>query len=410
MKRFFVAAFIAFSAISFAGNVPVDAASPLRIEVLERSDCAHCQAEHAFLDELKNRRDDIEIRFYDTDDKGRGAELFQEVTSREKLSKSTPVTLIGGVVIQGFATPETTGKRFEELLDRPKGDPRMTFDQYLRAGPVNGTEVIEGASCEGETCRNPDADSFLVPVPFVGAVDAARYSLPTLSVVLGFVDGFNPCAMWVLVTFLIMLMQTGSRKKMLQVAGLFVIAEAVMYYLILNVWFTAWDFIGLDRVVTPIVGIVAVFGGAFFLYEWYKSLGTDLACQIVDAENRSKIIGRIKAFVTGEFTWLAAIGVIGLAFSVNVIEFACSIGIPQAFTKIVELNHLGFWSTQGLMAIYIFFYMVDDLLVFGLALWGADKLHLTKRYSQISSLIGGVLMLILGYLLMFHPAVIRNFG
>lgn len=397
------------SALFLSQSTPADAASPLRIEVLERSDCVHCQAEHAFLDALKNRRDDVEIRFYDTDDKGKGTELFREVTSRENLSKSTPVTLVGGIVIQGFATAETTGKRFEDLLDRPKGDPRMTFDEYLRAGPTSGTEVIDGASCEGETCLNPN-EELLVSVPFAGTVNASEYSLPALSVVLGFVDGFNPCAMWVLVTFLIMLMQTGSRKKMLQVAGLFVVAEAVMYYLILNVWFTAWDFIGLDRIVTPIVGIVAVLGGLFFLYEWYKSLGTDLACQIVDAENRSKIAGKIKSFVSGEFTWLAAIGVIGLAFSVNVIEFACSIGIPQAFTKIVELNHLGFWSTQGLMAIYILFYMIDDLLVFGLALWGADKLHLTKRYSQISSLIGGVLMLILGYLLMFHPAVIQNFG
>jgi uncharacterized membrane protein HdeD (DUF308 family) len=149
---------------------------------------------------------------------------------------------------------------------------------------------------------------------------------------------------------------------------------------------------------------VAVGGGVFFLYEWYQSDGT---CQVVDLQGRAKISGRIKKLASEPFTWLTAVGVIALAFSVNIIEFACSIGIPQAFTKIIELNKLNFWQTQGYMMDYIFFYMIDDFFVFGLALWGFDKLHLTQSYSKWSNLIGGVLMLILGYLLIFHPAALR---
>jgi cytochrome c biogenesis protein CcdA len=382
----------------------------LVIEVLERADCLHCQNEQSFLSALAANRKDFTVNVYDIDTNGK--DLFNAVTAREGLPKATPVTIVGGTVIQGFDTSETTGRRIEALLDGSRGKKQITFAQYLSSGAGSGSkaEQVPGAACaDGTVCKTPGAESLLVRIPIVGTVvDVSKYSLPTLSVVLGFVDGFNPCAMWVLVTFLIMLAQTGSRKKLLQVAGLFVIAETVMYYLILNVWFTAWNFIGLDRVVTPIVGIVATLGGIFFLYEWYKSLGTKMACQIVDAEGRSKIIQKIKSFITGEFTLLVAMGVIGLALSVNIIEFACSIGIPQAFTKIIELNHLDFWHTQALMAIYIFFYMIDDFLVFGLAIWGFDKLHLTEKYSQWSALIGGVLMLILGYLLMFRPDVISQ--
>jgi cytochrome c biogenesis protein CcdA len=398
-----------FSA-SFFAIAPARADEKPVIEVLERADCTHCQKEKAFLSALSETRKDFVVNLYDTDTVGK--DIFNKITTREGIPKATPITIVDGTLIQGFDAPETTGKRIEALLDASRGKQQVTFAQYLLSGAGNGSkaEQVSGASCaDGTVCKTPQTESFLVRIPLLGTVvDVSKFSLPTLSVVLGFVDGFNPCAMWVLVTFLIMLAQTGSRKKLLQVAGLFVVAETIMYYLILNVWFTTWNFIGLDRVVTPIVGIVATGGGIFFLYEWYKSLGTKMACQIVDAEGRSKIIKKIKSFITGDFTILVALGVIGLALSVNIIEFACSIGIPQAFTKIIELNHLSFWHTQSLMAIYIFFYMIDDFLVFGLAIWGFEKIHLTEKYSQWSALIGGVLMLILGYLLMFRPDIISR--
>lgn len=401
---FFMAAMSVFS----VGTVSAD--SKLVIEVLERTDCSHCQNEKAFLSALGETRKDFVVKWYDTDTDGK--DLFNKITVQEGLTKATPISIVGGVIIQGFDAPETTGKRIESLLDASRGKKQVTFEQYLSEGTSGKAkaERVLGASClDGTVCKTPEAEPFLVRIPVIGTVaDVSAYSLPTLSVVLGFIDGFNPCAMWVLVTFLILLAQTGSRKKLLQVAGLFVVAETVMYYLILNVWFTTWNFIGLDRIVTPIVGIVAILGGMFFLYEWYKSLGTKMACQIVDAENRSKIIRKIKTFITGEFTWLAAIGIIGLAFSVNVIEFACSIGIPQAFTKIIDLNHLGVWQAQALMILYIFFYMIDDILVFGLAIWGFEKIHLTEKYSQWSALVGGILMLIIGYFMMFRPDIISR--
>jgi len=179
---------------------------------------------------------------------------------------------------------------------------------------------------------------------------------------------------------------------------LFIVAQAVMYYLILNVWFTAWDFIGLDRIITPIIGVVAIAGGLFFLYEWKKSDGT---CKVTNLEQRSKISKRIHQLVSSPLTWVTAAGIIGLALSVNIIEFACSIGVPQAFTKIIELNQLNFWWAQLYMGLYILFYVIDDLLIFAIALYSFDKIGLTGKYSRWSNLIGGVLMVLLGLLLIF---------
>lgn len=397
--------FFFFPGFAFAQTTPVTDPGKVLIEMFERQDCAHCQAEKAYLEELSQKRSDIEVRFVDIDT-DEGKQLFNQFTEAQKLSKATPITVIGATVLQGFDSEETTGKRIESLVDANRGGQRIGVAGLL-SGQASEIEKTRGAICDSTTgiCTMPAPEPLFVTIPFTGkTIDAAKYSLPVLSGILGLVDGFNPCAMWVLVTFLIVLVQMGSRRRMWVVAGLFIIAETVMYYLILNVWFTAWDFVGLDRFVTPIVGAVATLGGLFFLYEWYTSDGT---CKVVNLEGRAKISGRIKKLASEPFTWLTAASVIALAFSVNVIEFACSIGIPQAFTKIIEMNNLNFWQTQGYMLDYIFFYMVDDFLVFGLALWGFEKIHLTQVYARWSNLIGGVLMLVLGYLLIFYPQMLR---
>ena len=370
------------------------------IEVFERQECVHCQAEKTFLTELGRRRTDFTVSFHDIGN-AEDNSLWQQLTNLEGMSKVTPITLVGSVIIQGFDSAETTGTRIEALIDEHKGKKNYTFEEFVMAGGSGKVESFTSGTCaDGTACPIdvPADQPWLVTVPFLGPIDAKGFSLPTLSVVLGFIDGFNPCAMWVLVTFLIVLAQVGSRRKMWEVAGLFIIAEAVMYYLILNVWFTAWDFVGLDNVVTPLVGLVAIGGGIFFLYEWKKTKGT---CKVINLEQRGKISQRIKALVSSPLTLLTAAGIVVLAFSVNVIEFACSIGIPQAFTKIIELNQVGFWQTQFYMALYILFYMVDDFIVFAIALYSFEKIGVTSKYSSWSSLIGGILMIALGLILIF---------
>ena len=252
--------------------VPVDQTP---VTVFVRDDCQHCQDEKTFFANLQTQRDDFKLIYIDIySDAGR--ELFKQVAELEGLAQSTPITLLGNTVIQGFDKPETTGKRFIQLLDQSVGKETLTLEAYLaRGGVEGGVETVAEGVCAPDAAECVIADSgFLVSIPFFGEVDVKKYSLPVMSMILGFVDGFNPCAMWVLVTFLIVLLQVGNKRKMIEIAGLFIIAEAIMYYLILNVWFTAWDFIGLDQIVTPIIGLVAIGGAIFFLYEGFKNDGT----------------------------------------------------------------------------------------------------------------------------------------
>lgn len=374
------------------------------IEVFVREGCQHCKDEEDFFVKLNLRRDDFLVRFHDI-----GApihyEHWQQLTTLENLPKVTPITLVGNKIIQGFGSAETTGKRIEDLIEKSIGKNTMNFEEFIAAGGSGQIESVEGGTCDdGSGVCSTDYEPFLITIPIWGkTVDAKQYSLPTMAVLLGFVDGFNPCAMWVLVTFLIVLMEVGSRRKMWEIAGIFILAEAIMYYLILTVWLTLWDFVGLDQFITPLVGLIAIGGGSFFLYEWKTSDGT---CKVTNVNQRAQTSQRIRKLVNAELTILTVLGILALAFSVNIIEFACSIGIPQAFTKILELSHYDFWARQGVMALYILFYMVDDMIVFGIALYSMEKLGLTTKYSRLSNLIGGILMLILGSILIFNPKIL----
>ena len=233
-------------------------------------------------------------------------------------------------------------------------------------------------------------------------MDLSKYSLPVVSFILGSIDGVNPCAMWVLVLFLTALIAVGDRRKMIQVAGLFILAEAIMYYMILNVWLYTWDFVGLDKIITPIVGIVGIIGGIFFIRNFLVK-GDELSCEVTDFDKKAKISTKIQDVARKPFNIITALAIIGLALSVNVIEFACSIGIPQTFTKILQMNDLSFITRQFYNFLYIIGYMIDDFLVFGLALFSVNKLHLTSKYAKWANLFGGILMVLLGLMLMFKP-------
>lgn len=403
MKKF-VLFFSGIIAVVLTAGVAFAQDQKVPVSVLERDTCVHCRDEKAFLKDLQSRRDDIEVILHDIT-KPEGRTIFDQVTELDNLSKVTPITLVGNTIVQGFQTAETTGKRIIDLIDASVGKDTMTFPEYVAGGGGSAVEHIEGGGCSDNPEEGCDIASgggeFVYSLPFVDEVDLRAYSLPALSLILGFVDGFNPCAMWVLVIFLTVLLQVGDRRKMFIVAGIFIIAEAAMYYLILNVWLTTWDFVGLDQIVTPIVGTVAIGGGLFFLYEFWRSDGS---CKVTSYENRTRTRNRIEALAANPLTWISFFGIIGLAFSVNIIEFACSIGIPQAFTKILDLNPIGWLARQTYMALYILMYMVDDLIVFGIALWGfgAFGVH-AQRYAKWCNLLGGLLMLLLGALLIFAP-------
>lgn len=395
---FLFVSLIFFGFYSFLANAQ-ESGGEKYVFVFVREGCGACAKEENFLKTVKD--DNIKVTLLDIGDKN-NYDNFLKIVEKNNLSKVTPITLVGGEVLIGFDSAELAGKKIIKLA---KAGEYRDVNAYLQEKAVitdpDSSEVCK-LSGEDVCTQNEIRENSLekVKVPFWGVIDTKDFSLFSLAALLGFIDGFNPCAMWVLVAFLIALSQVGNQFKMIAVAGLFIIAESIMYFMILNVWYRTWDFIKLDWLMLPMVGLLSLAGGIYFLYKFKKNKG-QLVCDVTSIEHQRKTTSKIKDIATSPLTIVGAIVIIGLAFSVNIIEFACSVGLAQSFTKILEINALGFWTQQWYIGIYTLFYMVDDFIVFGLAIFGYRKFYqFGAKYSNLALLIGGIILIILGILMM----------
>ncbi|MBI5414628.1 glutaredoxin [Candidatus Peregrinibacteria bacterium] len=371
------------------------------ISMFSREKCGHCRDEKKFLAEWKKENPNFSIQILDIEKSKEAGKMFLELTKKYNLSKSTPITIVGDEIFVGFDSAENMGAKIKKAYNSKSS--LLTFREAWAQKDNLRVYDYEASVCDANSTECA-ATSLIVNVPLWGPLDLAELKSPSaLSFILGLIDGFNPCAMWVLIVFLLALIQIGDRFKMFVVAGIFLLAEAIMYAMILTLWFSTWNFVGLDAWITPIVGFVALGSGFFFLYEGTFSDGT---CKVTSSEQKKKITNKIQAIAHSPLTIVTFFGILALAFSVNIIEFACSIGIPQTFTQILHLSVLPILEKIWYIVIYIFAYMFDDFIVFGIALYSIEKIGITHKYARASNIIGGILMLILGTLLIFAPEVL----
>ena len=373
------------------------------MHVFVREGCPHCADFKAF---MGNWKDAPSVAYYEVMEKPTQL-LFAEVQKRMPgLQQGVPTIIIDGHIIQGYDKDETTGKRvresYEACKDREGGC--ITFDAFL-AGAGAKSLLESSSTCSGDPTKpceaHYDQEQFIFDFWFVGKTDLRDLSLPVLSIVLGGLDGFNPCAMWVLITLLTLLINTRSWVKIWVIGGTFLLVSGIMYYIFIAAWLNVFLLIGFNHWVQKVIGIVAIAGGSFYLYE---ALGKDPnACKITDYQRRAKTIDRMKSVVQAA-SWPGMIlGVAILAVSVNLIELVCTAGLPAIFTQILAFNPITHTERYMYLGLYILTYMLDDLIIFGIAVMTLHATGFTTKYRRFTMIFGGVLMFVLGILLIFWP-------
>jgi len=253
-----------------------------------------------------------------------------------------------------------------------------------------------------DTTKSTLDENSLITIPFFGwQIDLKSTSLMSASIVIGLLDGFNPCAMWVLIYLISLATTLKDKKKLFLIVGTFVLTEAVMYFLVLAGWLNLFNFIGISNWLLYIVGAFAIFTGILSVEDYIKK-GGNISCEVGDLNSKKKTRKRMDFIINSPITIASILATIILAVVVNSIEFVCSAGLPAIFTQMLAVSNLSSSMQYFYISIYDFFFMLDDFIIFGLAIWAINS-DWTTKYSGFSKLFGGIIMLLIGILLLFFP-------
>ena len=357
--------------------------------------CPNCAKEEVFLEKIQAKYPQIKIESYEVFGNKDNAKLLSELFEicNESGQIRVPAAFIGDKFVIGYLNEETTGVRIENMLK-----------QCLENGCQDPIHELKQCECEEEAEKDQ-----IVQLPIIGSTNLSKMSLPVLTVTLGALDGLNPCAMWVLLFLIVLLLNTHSRKKMLLIGGTFLIASGLVYYLLLTAWLNLFLAISYVTLTRTIIGVLALGVGVWQIRNFIKFKPG--VCKVTDNGQIGNKIKkgfetRSKKLISSPFTLGLLVGIVFLAFSVNLVEFFCSAGLPAIYTRILTLNNLSPLSYYLYLLLYSFIFMLDDLIVFLIAFVTLSKIGFTEKYNYWATLIGGLLMFILGILLIFKPELL----
>lgn len=358
----------------------------LTIHFFYSPSCHYCAAQELFNQELAQEFQGVRIVSHDVTvpEEGRLLHIMAQNHSITPSELAVPATFMGDRAFIGFESENTTGAAIREAVSGCLKD-----------------------LCANATARPSSKEELLrsVELPFIGKANLASLPLPVLAIVLGLIDGFNPCAMWVLVYLISLVMGMSNRKKMVWlIVGTFVLASGILYFLFMSAWLNAFLMLGYVRIVNVAVGLIALGWGALSVKEFMETKGA-LVCEAVDLSTRKKIMATAKELVSAPLTWATMAGIVVLAFTVNSLEFVCSSAIPAAFTQALALSRLSTLEYYAYIALYDLFFMLDDLIVFGLAAFTLSGVG-GEKYAKYCKLIGGVVLVVLGVMLLFAPRML----
>ncbi len=419
-----------------------------RIDIYVRAGCSRCAEAKKFVAEIRSQYPAFEFHYRDigVDTAARDA-LNQLVARYRRAATSTPVFHLFNQMVVGFDGPRSSGTRLTELLDKwtapepsksgapptappDSGDDSGSIRALFRLGPnALGTLGL----CVGSTYTRvhyvsvgrqdalpiPDAvpphDQLPFPdepalepdvpptieLPWMGRVAVGDWGMPAFTLIVGLVDGFNPCAMWVLLFLLSILVNLHSRRRILLVAGTFVLVSGAVYFAFMAAWLNVFLLVGYLRPVQISLAVIAILVGAIHIKDFFAfHQGPSLS---IPESAKPGIYQRVRAIVSAENLLGAMIGVCILALLVNVVELLCTAGLPALYTQILTQHDYSRWENYGYLVLYNIAYMFDDGLMVAAVVLTLEKTKMQEHHGRWLKLISGIAIATLGVLMLFRP-------
>ena len=302
-----------------------------------------------------------------------------------------------------------------EPADKPTSEtadaiaqPQADVDQFDSFGELDMELSTEGvADPDHDATSQAEFDDVMsqpreeIQVPLFGRLNVNRLGLPAFTFLIGLVDGFNPCAMWVLMFLLSVLVNVKDRRKMLVIAGTFVVVSGLAYFAFMAAWLNVFMLVGLDRPAQIVLGIAATCIGLINVKDFF-AFGSGPSLKIPESA-KPGIYARVRKIITAQSLWGALTAAIVLAVLVNIIELLCTAGLPALYTEILTLQQLSPLTNYLYLGLYIVAYMLDDTILVAIVVVTLSKKKLQESHGRWLKLLSGIVILALGVIMLFAP-------
>jgi hypothetical protein len=352
--------------------------------------CPHCIDARPFVASL-DARDWVDLRAYEVATNREHALLYRDLAAAiGQQARSVPAFIFCGSMHTGFDRPETTGAVLLARMEHCRADPDAVLGARtgpgLRPGEVMGMEV-----------------------PVLGFVNPSDWGLPILTVVIAGLDAFNPCAFFVLLFLLSLMVHARSRARMMLVGGTFVVISGVIYFVFMAAWLNVFLLIGELRTVTLIAGLIAVSLAAINIkdYFWFGSGGPSLS---IPESKKPGMYQRMRNLVAARSLWAMLVGTAVLAIVVNSYELLCTAGLPMVYTRILTLREADTFVYYMYLVLYNIIYVVPLLIIVMLFVLRFGSRKLGESEGRLLKLMSGMMMLGLGAVMLVAPMALNNAG
>jgi glutaredoxin len=374
---------------------------PVIIYLFWGDGCPHCAAAKLFIKGLTERNSNVELRDYEVYNVPENQELFKKMAAAYGFEPQyVPTIFIGGRYWEGYS--DQIGQEIESSVIA-----------YATTGcKDSGIGIIPGISANKELEKQLTPvvkPSDVIDVPLIGSVHLTSQSLLVSTALISFVDGVNPCSIWVLTMLLAITLHTGSRKKLLIIGLIFLTVTAGVYALFIAGLFTVFSVINFVGWIQIVVALVALFFGLVNIkdYFWYKE---GISFTIAD-DKKPGIYQRMRKLVdASQSFWGLASATVVLAAGVSLVEFSCTAGFPVLWTNLLVSQNVSGLTFILLLLLYLLIYQLEAMAIFFTAVYSLKASKLEEKHGRILKLIGGMLMLALAGVMLINPALMNNLG
>jgi glutaredoxin len=354
-------------AVAAATTSPAPPAEGQRVlQVFVREGCPHCADARQFLARLSVQRPGLRIVYRPVDDDTRALDDLVALSRRAGVwPPGVPTFVFDGRVLVGF---DDAGHAGAELL-----------------------ALVDGAAAPA---------SRIEKFPF-GALDAQALGLPLFTLAIGLLDGFNPCAMWVLLFLLALLVRLNDRRQMALVAGTFVLASGAVYYAFMAAWLNFFLVVGWSQTLRWALAGVAFAIGAVNVKD---AIARDTRPTLsIPAAAKPGLYARMRSVLGAETLPASLLAVAALAVVVNFVELLCTAGFPAIYTAVLTQHDIGPSARYAYLGLYILGYIADDALMVATAVLALGARRLTERAGRHLKLLSGAVMLALAAVMALRP-------